>query len=32
MNEEIVAFLDIAVKLRKNIIVSGGTSSGRRAS
>jgi Flp pilus assembly CpaF family ATPase len=29
MNDEIVAFLDIAVKLRKNIIVSGGTSSGK---
>jgi pilus assembly protein CpaF len=29
MSEEIVAFLDIAVKLRKNIIVSGGTSSGK---
>ncbi|MGH9390508.1 MAG: ATPase, T2SS/T4P/T4SS family, partial [Vicinamibacteria bacterium] len=29
LNEEIVAFLDIAVKLRKNMIVSGGTSSGK---
>ena len=29
LSEEIVAFLDIAVKLRKNIIVSGGTSSGK---
>ena len=29
MNEEIVAFIDIAVKLRKNIIISGGTSSGK---
>ncbi len=29
LGEEMVAFLDIAVKLRKNIIVSGGTSSGK---
>jgi pilus assembly protein CpaF len=29
INEEIVTFLDIAVKLRKNMIVSGGTSSGK---
>jgi pilus assembly protein CpaF len=29
MTEEVVAFLDICVKLRKNIIVSGGTSSGK---
>lgn len=29
LNEELVAFLDIAVKLRKNMIVSGGTSSGK---
>jgi len=29
LSEEMVAFLDIAVKLRKNIIVSGGTSSGK---
>jgi pilus assembly protein CpaF len=29
LSEEIVAFLDIAVKLRKNMIVSGGTSSGK---
>ncbi|MBI2962995.1 MAG: Flp pilus assembly complex ATPase component TadA [Deltaproteobacteria bacterium] len=29
MSEEIVQFLDIAVKLRKNMIVSGGTSSGK---
>jgi Flp pilus assembly CpaF family ATPase len=29
MNEEVVAFLDICVKLRKNMIVSGGTSSGK---
>ena len=29
LSEEIVAFLDIGVKLRKNIIVSGGTSSGK---
>lgn len=29
MSEEIVAFLDVAVKLRKNMIISGGTSSGK---
>lgn len=29
MSEDLVAFLDICVKLRKNIIVSGGTSSGK---
>lgn len=29
LNEEIVQFLDIAVRLRKNIVVSGGTSSGK---
>ena len=29
MNEEVVQFLDICVKLRKNTIVSGGTSSGK---
>jgi pilus assembly protein CpaF len=29
LSEEVVAFLDVAVKLRKNIIVSGGTSSGK---
>jgi pilus assembly protein CpaF len=29
INEEIVAFLDVAVKLRKNMIVAGGTSSGK---
>ncbi|MGH7802923.1 MAG: ATPase, T2SS/T4P/T4SS family [Candidatus Binatia bacterium] len=29
MTEEVVAFLDICVKLRKNTIVSGGTSSGK---
>jgi pilus assembly protein CpaF len=29
MNDEVVAFLEICVKLRKNMIVSGGTSSGK---
>jgi pilus assembly protein CpaF len=29
LSEEVVQFLDICVKLRKNIIVSGGTSSGK---
>jgi pilus assembly protein CpaF len=29
LNDDVVAFLDVGVKLRKNIIVSGGTSSGK---